>query len=117
MKTTNADDCPFPMQYTDESPFSEGMTMREWYAGMALVGLSAYANTDPEYVLAQRCFTIADAMLSAARLCNAIRFGGRNGPESGLPKGSIPIFRPSCTPKWDAPRIALQSPAARRRPQ
>jgi hypothetical protein len=41
-----------------------GMTMREWYAGQAVAGLSVQYS-EPEDV-AQRAFAIADAMLQEA---------------------------------------------------
>jgi hypothetical protein len=54
-----------PAQGTDYPDYSEsGMSLRDWYAGQALVGL--VANTQPEIkapLLAQQAYAIADAML------------------------------------------------------
>jgi hypothetical protein len=48
---------------------ADGMTIREWYAGMALTGVL----TDPQYqaeegpAIAERSFEIADAMLAESQ--------------------------------------------------
>ena len=50
---------------------SEGMTLRDWFAGQALAGLSSdpsffkdVAGMIPEVVLADAAYSIADAMLT-----------------------------------------------------
>lgn len=48
-----------------------GMTMREWYAGQALIGLLAFdddgANQFTPAIAAREAFRMADAMLAEAR--------------------------------------------------
>ena len=43
-----------------------GMTLRQWYAGMALWKINGESFSDPKNV-AERCFAIADAMLSEGK--------------------------------------------------
>ncbi len=46
-----------------------GMTLREWYAGMALQGMiaSGDANDNPVGVIAQEAYKLADAMIRAGK--------------------------------------------------
>lgn len=44
---------------------TEGMTLRDWFAGQALAGAIAYAGRDTAESIAQLCFEQADAMLKA----------------------------------------------------
>ena len=61
----------FPLGIEDKSQDVRGMTLRDWFAGMALQGElansdRAYAendNGDVEY-LGKRCYAFADAMLT-----------------------------------------------------
>lgn len=70
-KHTLRNDSPFPFQF-QEGHFAEGMTMREWYAGMAMQGALA-SMKDPDETcftsaatLAEHAFGYADAMLAEA---------------------------------------------------
>lgn len=85
MKSSGANDPAFPVPsvYTEDAEKAVcvengwgGMTMREWYAGMALQGMLARADfalfihDDLEMtakVAAQNAFELADAMLAEAR--------------------------------------------------
>lgn len=55
------------------SPFGpqDGMTLRDWFAGQALAGLSANSAVSlglyPTDEFASNCFAIADAMLEARK--------------------------------------------------
>lgn len=55
---TKANETAFPVP-----PVLYGMTMREWFAGMAMQGLLADGCHDPKSV-AQKAFEVADAMLA-----------------------------------------------------
>ena len=52
---------------TPEYPFYDGMTLRDYFAGQALVGLAAshYEHLTPQSDIAHDCYTQADAMLAA----------------------------------------------------
>lgn len=63
---------PAPVERAGTSPIidagARGMTLREWYAGMALIGViqedkTAWANGDAK-TIAEVSFRIADAMLA-----------------------------------------------------
>jgi hypothetical protein len=67
---------PFqPLTLQGEPTFPEyGMTLRDWFAGQALAGMSANAEyldllpktgNSSEKALSEVCFNIADAMLAA----------------------------------------------------
>lgn len=63
----------FPFQATDVSNMhmqTSGMTLREWYAGQALVGeLAGWRSSTEgrEFDIARRCFAIADAMIDVSK--------------------------------------------------
>jgi hypothetical protein len=72
LKHTGANDAAFP-SVIDEA-VAEGITVREWYASAALVGIMA--NSDlPDLMkngwapskAAEICFMVADAMLAEAK--------------------------------------------------
>lgn len=42
--------------------YSEGMTLRDWFAGMAMQGLCSGNSTSPQQI-AQAAYIVADAML------------------------------------------------------
>lgn len=76
MRPSKADDAAYPMPYcpTTDSGGCEGMSMREWYAGMAMSGLMA--NTNLAHLMdngltpwkgAEICFMAADAMLAEGK--------------------------------------------------
>lgn len=44
-----------------------GMSMREWYAGMALQGMLTNSAVPPEEVLALWAYKISDAMIRAGK--------------------------------------------------
>jgi len=54
----------FPLTGTHEQVLEAGMTLRDWYAGMAVQGLLSDASVQgtPEE-FAQRAFFVADAMV------------------------------------------------------
>lgn len=57
----------FPHEYTyDGMPWThEGMTMRDYFAAQALVGLlSAGVGQNDEHKVSEACFRVADAMLA-----------------------------------------------------
>jgi hypothetical protein len=65
---------PRPISRADGPPIvdygSNGMTLREWYAGMALAGLIRqlkYGANEPAD-FATKCFEIADEMMKAAEV-------------------------------------------------
>ena len=56
----------FPLQDANTFTLNTGMSLRDWFAGMALQGALAGRRTwptDAEDVLAEKCYKIADAML------------------------------------------------------
>jgi hypothetical protein len=56
----------FPkMAFPSEAFAQTGMTLRDWFAGLALQGLAASAQTDhwPLHVIASCSYDLADAML------------------------------------------------------
>ena len=50
----------FPTVYRDVQKGLDGMTLRQWYAGMALAGMGAIDNHEEA---AMNAFLMADAML------------------------------------------------------
>jgi hypothetical protein len=67
----------FPVSYgPDGTPgYSDGMSIRDYFAGQALAGFAA--NPHPDHhgedgarVLAEDCFAVADAMIVERRLWN-----------------------------------------------
>jgi hypothetical protein len=42
-----------------------GLTMRDWFAGQALIGIMAHDPMENAYVMTSDCYMIADAMLKA----------------------------------------------------
>lgn len=63
---TSGDGAAFPVHPEIEDRDSLGMTMREWFAGMALSGLMANRFPKDEDAAAH-AFRLADAMLAEAR--------------------------------------------------
>ena len=63
----------FPAQHFDLADGEHGMTLRDWYAGMAMQGLFAGLDRDaqrfmareaePAAAMAKACYAMADAML------------------------------------------------------
>lgn len=49
---------------SDDMIYQSGMTLRDWYAGMALTGAIGHAGWSYEEV-AERAYGIADAMMKA----------------------------------------------------
>lgn len=77
---STADDAAFPRSGNEEYPPHYGMTMREWYAGMAMQALTASNNwhaamletaqserVNLSTVIAANAFDIADAMLEQSK--------------------------------------------------
>ncbi|MCK4306080.1 MAG: hypothetical protein KAY24_17705 [Candidatus Eisenbacteria sp.] len=60
----------FPMSSGDEprmnqtTHYNEGMSLRDWFAGMALRGINIEEQADLQYAV-EEAFAIADAMLVA----------------------------------------------------
>jgi len=58
--------CEVPQRASDGTPMpvklATGMTLRDWFAGMALQG---NATRDYRDILASDCYKIADAMIAA----------------------------------------------------
>ena len=56
----------FPLVYDDETKGTReihaGMTMRDWFAGLAMQGLCAGNSTNPQQI-AQAAYIVANAML------------------------------------------------------
>ena len=47
----------------------QGMTLRDWYAGQALAGLMAYADTRyGDGAAAVRCLAVADAIIARRKI-------------------------------------------------
>jgi len=62
MKTANDGGPAFPIDTQNQFPTQSGMSLRDWFAGMALVGLLAkYGNSD---TAACEAFYQADVMLA-----------------------------------------------------
>lgn len=60
----------FPGSYTGQNGeirWSDGMSKREWYAGMALQGMLTNSAVPPEEVLALWAYKISDAMIRAGK--------------------------------------------------
>ena len=68
---TNKDDGgpAFPVaedhQTADQLPWTQGMSLRDWFAGQALVGLATLEADCGPRGLAQDAYAMADAMLAA----------------------------------------------------
>ena len=63
----------FPIE-TTATPWAEGMTLRDWFAGQALVGIINACAMDTrergettENMFARKAYSIADAMLEARK--------------------------------------------------
>lgn len=54
----------FPIGYGQGRDISPGMSLRDWFAGQAILCVLGYATGDNEAV-ATECYQIADAMLAA----------------------------------------------------
>lgn len=59
----------FPRAGKEWEPSESGMTLRDWFAGMALQGLMANPNTEARSYkqCAQDAYVAADAMLEARK--------------------------------------------------
>jgi hypothetical protein len=69
MKEEINDGCPaFPFSFKNEvgqTVLQQGMSLRDWYAGMALQGLICCSQTTGSYVeFAEESFKYADAMIA-----------------------------------------------------
>jgi hypothetical protein len=63
----------FPVPNDANTNGQEGMTLRDWFAGQALVGKLAAASIREDGYhskYAAECYTIADAMLAARNAAN-----------------------------------------------
>lgn len=49
-----------------------GMTLRDWFAGQALVGLLAHASGEDPHKSPAMAFTLADAMLAEREKTDAV---------------------------------------------
>ena len=49
---------------SETTHYSMGMTIRDWFAGMAMQGLLASTKTNSAQVIAKDAYIIADAMLA-----------------------------------------------------
>lgn len=76
----------------DDGGLSASMTLRDWFAGMAMYGLGVYDEPDPS---AQRCYTMADAMI-AARSGKA----HPNPAEFALHKSGVIVEGPRSMKHW-----------------
>lgn len=64
----------FPAQWDDKD--NEGMTLRDWFAGQALVGIINACAMDArvrgetsEMLFARKAYSVADAMIAARGKC------------------------------------------------
>jgi hypothetical protein len=62
MSTINDGGPAFPRPMVAAAP---GMTLRDWFAGQALAGISAQYGTGDAAMIAVECYEHADAMLAA----------------------------------------------------
>lgn len=53
----------FPVHPSVEHELGEGMTLRDWFAGQALIGSMAGIAGEP-YEFAEEAYAVADAMLA-----------------------------------------------------
>jgi hypothetical protein len=53
----------FPTRYADD-PLTQGMTLRDWFAGQALAGIMAQSSQALLTADARFCYEMADAMLA-----------------------------------------------------
>lgn len=61
----------FPVEATS-TPWAPGLSKREWFAGMAMAGCGAFwfsnarGEPNPDATVAEWCFAVADAMITAS---------------------------------------------------
>jgi hypothetical protein len=66
MSTINDGGPAFPVVVPSEGAVWEyGMTLRDWFAGQALMGMMLGARRGGAMMLARECYEMADAMLAA----------------------------------------------------
>ena len=53
----------FPRPADERHYGSEGMTLRQWYAGLAMQGILAHGRNCTDELVARAAFAMADAML------------------------------------------------------
>ncbi len=64
MSETTSREPAFPRSYSHDG--HNGMSLRDWFAGQALVGAAQYQSCQPSPEgMAQRAYELADAMLKA----------------------------------------------------
>ena len=73
MSDTRRDDggpaFPYAFEHDDRGGFAPGMTLRDWFAGQALVGICAAGNgtsNGPDW-MPRAAYNLADAMLAERR--------------------------------------------------
>jgi len=64
MSTTNTGESAFPLA-TDGGHFSEGMTLRDYFAAKAMQGMMHDVTQPVGEVIAEWAYQVADAMLKA----------------------------------------------------
>ena len=62
---------PEPRGHCTTGEPKSGMTLRDWFAGMAIQALGYHIWTSmPDPEIAERCYTLADAMMAAREKSN-----------------------------------------------
>ena len=65
--TTNTGGPAFPTGTGGNTPYSNGMTLRDYFAGQAMAAVNLGIGVSDEYYrkTAKHCYAVADAMLKA----------------------------------------------------